>query len=393
MRLRTVSAALIVAGIWAAGARAQQGPVSGLPWLHEGMVLTNTWYAAVAPGTNSIFTEDANGDWIDQSSGQHFVRTDRQGTSGSGWTQTTIACIDGDKVVITNQSFGDAGALGNNVPVPLQGTTSLVTSVRQAADYWTDPASLANLRSGNGVDVSPANWKIGDRTYDAIRLQTFGNGYTDHVYDRKTGLCIHFASAVRGSQVPRELAPGETAQGDLTLTHGNFVSMRDLAIPWAGQPMPDAARQFQTMHWSGQTISRGPLPTVPNMVTLDLQVTDRGNGWVAVSATSALQMQGAPAIPPSTSQIVFGGSQFNGLWAAPAALSNLHEGQVLDDDPVTHMRLEVKKADGNSVVMSQSNPAGEIDSVYNTHTGMLTESSFLNVLSKQQLVLRVAGQN
>jgi hypothetical protein len=359
------------------------------------MVLTNTWYAAVAPGTNSIFTEDEHGNWIDQSTGQRFVRTDRQGTSGSGWTQTTIACIDGDKVVICNQSFGDAGPLGNNAPVPLQGSTSLVASVRQAGDYWTDPASLATLHSSPpGVGVSPLAWKIGDQTYDAIRVQTFGNGgYTDHVYDRKTGLCIHFASAARGGQVPREIAPGETAQGDLTLTHGDFVAMRDLAIPWSGQPMPDAAKQFKSLRFRGQTVSHGPLPTVPNLVTMDLQITDRGNGWVALSATSSLQMQGAPQVPSSTSQMAFGTNQFNGLWAGPAALASLREGQVLDEDPITRMRLVVGKSDGNSVTLSQSNPAGEIDSVYDTQTGMLTESSFYNVLSKQQLILRLAGQN
>jgi len=382
---------MVLAAITTA-ARGDNGP-AGLSWLHEGMVLTNTWYAAVAPGTGSLFAEDEHGDWIDQNTGQRFNRAGRQGTSGSGWTQSTITCIDGDKVVIANQSFGDAGALGNNAPVPLQGGTSMIASVRQAGDYWSDPASLASLHSGGGVDVSQVAWKIGDKSYDAIRVQTFGNGgYTDHVYDRKRGLCIHYASESRSNQVPRQIAPGETAQGDLTLTHGDFVAMRDLAIPWAGQPMPDAAKQFKSMHWRGQTISRGPLPTVPNLLTMDLGISDRGNGWVAVSATSTLQMQGAPQTPPSTSQIAFGRSQFNGLWAAPAVLLNLRQGQVLDDDPITRMRLVVKKADGDSVPMSESNPAGEIESIYNKQTGMLTESSFYNVLSKQQLVLRLAGQ-
>lgn len=385
---------MVIAIILTASARAD-GPVPNLPWLHEGLLITNTWYAAVAPGTQSIFHEDEHGDWVDPSTGQHFNREQRQGTSGSGWTQSTVAAIDREKVVIVNQSFGDAGVLGNNAPVPLQGGTSMVSSVRAAGDFWTDPAALAAMRSQPpGLDVSPVQWKVGDKTTDAIRVQTFSeSGYTDHVYDRKTGLCIHYASASRGNQVPRQLAPGETAQGDLTLTHGDFVSLRDLNIPWANQPMPDAAAHFQTLHFTGQNISRGPLPTVPNQITLDLVVSERGNGWVAMSATSTLQMQGAPTIPPSTSQLAFGRAQLNGLWIPPAALANLHDGQVLDEDPVTRMRLVVKKADNNTVEMSQSNAAGEIDSAYDTRTGMLIESDFYNVLSKQQLMLRLAGQN
>ena len=394
MPRRSILAVMVIAMLFPIPARAE-APVPALPWLHEGIIITNTWYAAVAPGTGSIFHEDEHGNWIDPSTGQYFNREERRGTSGSGWTQSTIAAIDGDKVVIANQSFGDAGVLGNNAPVPLQGGTSMVTSVRQAADFWTEPAALANLHSNPpNSDVSQVSWKSPDKIYDAIRVQTFGEGgYTDHVYDRKSGLCIHFASASRGNQVPRELAPGETAQGDLTLTHGDLVSLRDLNIPWAAQPMPDAAAHFQSLHFTGQTTSRGPLPTVPNQITLDGEVADRGAGWVALTATTTMHMQGAPAIPPSTSQLAFGRSQFNGLWIPPTALTNLHEGQVLNDDPITHMRLVVRKADGNSVQMSQSNAAGEIDSAYNTRTGMLIESGFYNVLAKQQLVLRLQGQN
>jgi hypothetical protein len=381
----------VVVAAAAPGARAQ----GELPaWLHEGACLTFTWDAAVAPGNGSDYRPDEHGDWVNSATGEHYSRSTQHGTSGSGWSQAVIASIDGDKAVVGVQSFGDAGALGRNVPVPLQGGSSFVTPIDQGGDYWISPAKLAALHTdaNAGTLVELVRWQAADRIVPAIRVQIISHGsYSLHIFDAKSGLCLHYATAVRGA-APKLVGPGDMGQRDVTLTHGDLVGQRDLAIPWARDVMPAWLPKLKALHYAGSIVSRGVLPTVPNDVKLDLLVTDRGQNWVQLDSTSSMAMQGAPAIPPSTSTLAFGRAQFAGLWAGPASLATLHRGQELDNDPITRMKTVVARIDDHSLVISQHNDAGEITSEYDKATGMLTASSFVNCLSQQQLTVKLQSR-
>ena len=149
-RFRSLAAGLILAAfalpVGVLGGDSAHGPVPSLPWLHEGLVLTYTWFAAIAPGNGSYYEEDDHGDMILHSTGQRYTRHTQTGTSGSGWMQITVVCIDGDKVVLATSNFGDAGSLGRNAPVP-QGGSSAVAALRDPGDYWMDPAKLSSLRT------------------------------------------------------------------------------------------------------------------------------------------------------------------------------------------------------------------------------------------------------
>jgi hypothetical protein len=372
---------------------AADSPVPRLPWLHEGLVLTYTWYAAIAPGNGSYYEEDDHGDMVLHSTGQRYSRTTQIGTSGSGWTQITIASIDGDKVVLESSSYGNAGSLGRNAPVP-QGTSSSVAALMDPGDYWMDPAKLASLHAAPAehVLVSRVAWKAGDNSIDGIRVQVInGTSYSDHIYDSKTGLCVHVASSSRGAP-PKLVGPGDFGRGDTTITRNDFVSSRDITIPWANEPTPDWVASIRALHYRGSITSHGPLPTVPNVLSLDMEATARGRNWVQFSATTTQRTQGARDIPPSKSELASGRSEFDGLWAGPAALAQLRQGQVLDEDPVTKMRTVVARVDDSSVVIASSNAAGEIDSQYDKRTGMLIASSFYNVLSMQQRTLKLQSR-
>jgi hypothetical protein len=374
-------------------ASAADSPVPRLPWLHEGLVLTYTWYAAVAPGNGSYYEEDDHGDMILHSTGQRYSRSMQTGTSGSGWTQITVTCIEGDKVVLESSSYANAGSLGKNASVP-QGTSSSVAALMDPGDYWMDPAKLASLHTmpANHILVSRVAWKAGDSSVDGIRVQVLNSSsYSDHIYDAKTGLCVHVASSSQGAP-PKLVGPGDFGRGDTTITRNDFVSSRNITIPWASEPTPDWVASIRALHYRGSITSHGPLPTVPNVLTLDMEATARGRNWVQFSATSTQRTQGAPDIPPSKSELAFGRSELDGLWAGPAALAQLRQGQVLDEDPVTKMRTVVSRVDDSSVVIAAANAAGEIDNQYDKRTGILLASSFYNVLSMQQRTLKLQGR-
>jgi hypothetical protein len=123
-----------------------------------------------------------------------------------------------------------------------------------------------------------------------------------------------------------------------------------------------------------------------------MEAEAHGRDWVEFSVVSTQQMQGAPNIPPAKSELAFGRAEIGGLWAGPAALGRLRQGQVLDEDPVTQMRTAVSRVDDASVVITASNAAGEVDSQYDKGTGMLIASSFYNVLSMQQRTLKLQSR-
>ncbi|MFZ0968592.1 MAG: hypothetical protein WAN13_09995 [Candidatus Acidiferrales bacterium] len=396
-RFSVVAASILILAactisITARGTAPADGPVPRLPWLHEGLVLTYTWYAAVAPGNGSYYEEDDRGDMILHSTGQRYSRTTQTGTSGSGWTQITVASIEGDKVVLESSSYANAGSLGKNTPVP-QGSSSSVAALMDPGDYWMDPAKLASMRTAPAehILVSRVAWNAGENNVDGIRVQVLnGSSYSDHIYDTKTGLCVHVASSSVGA-APKLVGPGDFGRGDTTITRNDFVASRNVTIPWAGEPMPDWVTTVRALHYRGSIISHGSLPTVPNVLTFDMQPVAHGRNWAQFSATSTQRTQGAPDIPPARADLAFGRSEFDGLWACPAALAQLRQGQVLDEDPVTKMRTAVSRVDDSTVVIVESNAAGEIDNQYDKRTGMLLASSFYNVLSMQQRTLKLQG--
>jgi hypothetical protein len=370
------------------------GPITRLHWLHEGTLVTYSWYAATAPGNGSDYQEDADGDWVNPTTGQRYSRTTQQGNSGTGFSQMTIACIDGSTAIISTQSFGNAGLLGRNVPVPLQGGTSFITPVDQCDDYWIDPQKLANIHTdaSTGMLVTGVQWKTAAGAIDAIRIQKIAGGnFSLHVYDPKTGLCLHYASAVHGT-APRLVGPGDFGQGDVTLSQGDFISTRDLAIPWSSENIPDAILGLKALHYRGQTTSTGILPTTPNDIAIDLTFATHGRNWAQLNAITHAQIRGLPPAPPANSQIAFGHAQFGGLWAGTTALASLHQGQVLDEDPITKMKTIVSAVDANSIIIAQQNAAGEIDSRYDKATGLMTGSSFVNVLSQEQITITLQSR-
>jgi hypothetical protein len=374
------------------GAASSDGPIPRLPWLHEGLVLTYTWFAAVAPGNGSYYEEDDHGNMILHSTGQRYTRNMQTGTSGGGWTQTTIACIEGDKVVLATNTYGDAGSLGRNAPVP-QGSSSTVASVIDPGDYWMDPDKLASLHTAAAEHtlVTHVAWKAGNNTVDAIRVQIInGTSYSDHIYDAKTGIVVHVGSSSQGAP-PKLVGPGDFGRGDTTITHNDFINARDITIPWAAEATPDWVASVHTLHYRGSSTSHGSLPTLPNVLALDLQTIARGRAWIEFSVTSSQRTQGAPDTPAGTANFAFGRSELGGLWAGPAALAQLHKGQVLDEDPVTKMRTIVSRVDDSSVVIAASNAAGEIDNQYDKRNGMLIASSFFDVLTMQQRSCKLQG--
>jgi hypothetical protein len=322
-------------------------------------------------------------------SGNRYSATPPYQTSGSGWNEITVACIDGERVVLSSSDSTNAGTLGNNEAAPPLNPRSFVAPLNDPGDYWMEPAKLAAMRtdSAKRIVVTRGPWTIGGHTTDTIRVQvTRPQFYWDKVYDAKTGLCIHWATAI-GGMGPINALTG-SARGRSTLKHGDLVGTRDLMIPWAKDATPDSVSDMRSIEYQGSQISRGSKLILPYAITIDMTTTERGDGWIAMTTKSISEGAGTP-IGIAEDKFASGRSQFGGMWIGTASIGLLLRGEVLDEDPITKVKISVTKEDEKSVTISAVNAAGEVDWQYDRKTGMLIGMKSYNTLSDQQTTLQM----
>jgi hypothetical protein len=101
---------------------------------------------------------------------------------------------------------------------------------------------------------------------------------------------------------------------------------------------------------------------------MDVTFGDRGENWCAYQTQSVMQIQGAP---PQTSGVKGVCGPAGLFWIDPASLANLKIGQVLDEDPVTHLRSTVTGRDANGIVITSQGPGVGGQAMYDLRTGML----------------------
>jgi len=356
--------ALCVTGatVWflVCGARADDAaapPVPALPWLHEGLQLTYSGGSSRTPAGGAT-----EGD---------------RGAAGMGYQTLTIVRIDGEKIIVSGRNFNTVEQGSPPIPGPV---TGYVWSVDQSEDTWIDPAKLAEMHETQRLKVTKLQWKMGDDSVDAIRLDTIKNGMAiNRIYGLTTGLLLHLGSH------------NEAAEGDMKLATGDFISMRDLKVPWAAEPRPEALRSGHSLHFQGQVTTElpGALPPPPVEFSTVFKVTADGDGWLQAEQTDTLSAPaGAPAVPAVANE-VSGSSQFLGIWAGPKALAELKVGQQLDEDPVLKTKTIVSDVNPDTVSITESSSSAEIEFRYDLGTGICTATRLLNKLLHSQSTMQL----
>ncbi|MGA2441060.1 MAG: hypothetical protein ABSH08_08880 [Tepidisphaeraceae bacterium] len=372
----------------------QTNPIA-LPWIHEGLRITSTWEVWLMPGSQWQFTQDPDGNWVDQN-GNRFSRDRRpEGTSASGLSVSVISCIDGDHALLSNQGFAFRPAAGYAAPVPLAGYAAQSVSTIDEDERWKPPAKLAAMQSdpANGLLVRRIQWRNANAAYDAVRLDWQGNDvYKCQIYDLHTGGLLHFATVSHGGPPPQS-ALGAGNPEDTTLTQGDFVEARDISVPWAHEPMPDSITSIRSLHYQGVQRMIGAPSGTP--LRIDIDMGKHGAGWYKVGIASAIQTPGL-APPPSHSETEFGRYSFVGLWIPPSALDGMKQGDVFDTDKPTQMKTYVLRSDEDSVVIEAANSSGGSDDRYDKRTGILTaQRIFTNPAGAapgMETVVQLAGQ-
>jgi hypothetical protein len=358
IRSRVILAAVVLL-ISAGLSRADDaGPVAAFPWLHEGTVLTYSKHAAIVLGKPVTWKQDDYGDWIDPRTGRSYDKYINYGTSAPMLGQTRILAIDGNSVALENATFGLEQNLGFADPV-LQQPMFQVADVT-SNDYWKSPAVLAGeaTDAGKGILVTHITWPFRNQRRDAVRIQiTNDQLYQLEIYDLKTGICLHVASAW-------VLGP----DADTHITRADLIRMRDLAIPWSNEAIPQSVLSLNSMRYVGQLKKGGAFARLaPQAVTIDFLLKNQGQRWIWFDTKATVS-----GLMVATPPFLYGPGEFCGLWIGPKAAASFQQGQILDEDPDTKMRTVVSKMNGQSVEITSSNMSSGRACVYDLATGIQT---------------------
>jgi hypothetical protein len=362
-----------------AGAAAQNAPNAQVPWLHEGAVLCMKWGAMSHSGQGTGFKLDQQGNWVGDD-GTRMDAYSRPSGSASGVSEVIVTCIEKGHVCLIRYGFADMRLLGFPDPLVLGEPVTFFVPVSGHIDLWMPPAKLATLPKFDQVTHAVAQniqWPFGGKQVDAIRVTTADqNHWVDHVYDRASGLCLHGAESSTGA--PPELnylAPGDTRSGDTMLSVSDLLSVRDQNTPWATEALPPWCGQFKVLHYHGTSgVPYSPFGGRPAELGLDVTRIDSGIGWLSVGTNGWIMFRGQPS-PPKKGIIICGRDQYDSFFAGPAALAKLQQGQVLDEDPVTHVKTEVTQADGQSVTITSSSAGILVSHTFDVRSGKLVSSS------------------
>jgi hypothetical protein len=334
------------------------GPAAAFSWLHEGTVLTYSKHAAIVPGKPITWKQNDYGDWIDPRTGQSYDKYVNYGTSAPMLGQTRVLAIDGNSVALDSVTFNLEQNLGFGDPI-LQPSMSQVADV-SSNDYWKSPVVLAGeaTDASKGILVTRVTWPFREQRRDAVRIQiTNDRLYQLEIYDLQTGICLHVASAwVSG------------ADADTHITRSDLIRMRDLAIPWSSEPIPQTALNSNSMHYIGQ-LKRGGVYArlAPQAVTIDFMLKKRGLRWIWFDTKGTVS-----GLMVATPPILYGPGEFCGLWIGPKSAASFQQGQILDNDPDTKMKTVVSKINGQSVEITSSNMSSGRACVYDLATGIQT---------------------
>jgi hypothetical protein len=365
---------LMLAGLEGTTRADDTGPIPGLPWVHEGTVITSHWYAANLYRKPVTMTPDENGDWRGDD-GQLYRKDTHQATDAGGFLQTTVLAIDKDQVAVKTTKF--MGSM-NGEPSrnsPSRGGEPRFLAPADRNTFCENPDLLAKEASDPDKQrwVRQVTWPEDGKMVDAVRIDKLSPAERILiVYDRKTGIGLHLSSV-----------SSTGADTGSILMEYDLVNCRDLQVPWGKEPIPPAVKAMKSIDLAGSIVQEARFGVRPSQVTAEFSLQSAADRWIEISAVTGIMLPraGAP-VSSEPEKRYYAANEFGGLWIGPVAAGQLHQDQVLDDDPVTKMKTFVSAIDDSSVTITQSNRSTTAGYTYDRNSGLLIGSEWFDALTR-----------
>jgi len=337
-------------------------------WVRAGLRLTYYGASASIPRNRYYVYRNERGNLIDM---------DEVGPAGAGLAQYDVVALDNTTAALSLTLFI---GIENGLPTPTEAFCEL--GVPGATSLWVNPTVLARADrfQGGGLQVVRMPYTVGGKTYNGVRFDYTAQGaHHAAVFEQETGLLIYFTQAA-------ESADGRHVQ----LAMAQFVSMRQVNIPWTATAAPNWVRGGDSVVYDGTVTAFVPgSPTMPMPYTMTVEAKKSGPKWTQFSVVRYLHgmVNSATEMMTGTAQI------FRGFWLPLEALNVLQPGQVLDEDPDTKMKISVGPAlpDSDTIVLTETGGAAQSVYAYDRTNGALVYVREIRANLQVEMQRRSAG--
>jgi hypothetical protein len=342
--------------------------LQGLPapdWVREGIRLS--YYSATAdvPSANEKFILDEEGDWVGMTSGKKYRREELFGAAGHGVTQVDVLSVDQRVAALKVNSWLYSSYTGPLTPIKQAPAIGLAAG----GDWYIHPDALAKLadRRGGSVTILRMPYTVEGVTYNAIRIQQDSETSTfAHIYDLQDGkLLATFNSVASADKLSTVFA------------YATFLGVRQMALPWAGQVLPDWLKKGAVLQYSGTKTYEAILAaySMPTSVTVGMRIKDATTKYYTYTQSGSMSVPGFPS--QYGQELLAGGlGEPVGLVLPPASLARLQTGQIIDVDPITGITVTVTDiiqdySGRDLVVIEASNQVYSTQTTYDMNTGAM----------------------
>lgn len=342
-------------------------------WVKPGTRITFYGMSGTTPEGGYTLDKDPNGEWEDPATGERYSKNDAVGSGGEGFGQFDVIAVGKTGVALSLNLYTiiQPGNPPGLLHTPMGGFTAAAAG---PADLWVHPDILNRAQQFHTPNffMLRGNYPIGNQNYPCLCIvNKSASSYASHAYDLRTGVLISSTVTSQGKMSNIRLPNEDAVRGNKGSTIIKFVSIRQVESPGIHGKNPDWVANLRAMHFGGSvqyvnTFDQSIRMQFP--AKMDVTFGERGENWCAYQTQSVMQIHGAP---PQISGVKGVCGPAGLFWIDPAALANLKMGQVLDEDPVTHIRSAVTNLDGQRVVITSQGPGIGGRAMYDLRTGML----------------------
>lgn len=342
-------------------------------WVKPGTRISFYGMAGSIPQGNYTIEPDTNGELEDPLTGERYRKAEPAGAGGEGFGQWDVIAVGKHGVALSANLYTiiRPGSPPTLLHTPLGG---MLAAGAGPADLWVHPAILQSAQQFHSPSffILRGPYQLWQKSYQCLCIvNRTPRSYSSQAYDLTSGVLISSTSTVEGKLAMVRLEGDDPQRGNKAIVITKFVSIRQLNTPGINGTNPAWVANLRAMQYSGQVEYVNTIdPSVRMTFPARMSVTfgKRGDNWCMFTLQSASQIQGAP---PQTSAMNGVCGPAGAFWIDPAALQNLQPGQVLDEDPVTHVRTTVVANNGQQVGIQMVGPGVGGQVFYDLATGRL----------------------